>query len=116
MAAAAATQLYGGSIHQIEYAAEMGIEHHLGLTCDPVNGLVQIPCIERNAIAATRALSCSRLAILSDGFHRVSFDQCIAAMKETGNALPALYRETSKGGLARMFKTKNLERKRENNQ
>ena len=111
MAAAAATQLYGGSIHQIEYAAEMGIEHHLGLTCDPVNGLVQIPCIERNAIAATRALSCSRLAILSDGFHMVSFDQCVAAMKETGNALPALYRETSKGGLARVFKTKKVRMK-----
>lgn len=104
MAAAAATQLYGGSNRQIEYAAEMGIEHHLGLTCDPVDGLVQIPCIERNAIAATRALSCSHLAMLSDGFHRVSFDQCVAAMKETGNALPALYRETSKGGLARVYK------------
>ncbi|MGC8744246.1 MAG: L-serine ammonia-lyase [Verrucomicrobiia bacterium] len=105
MASAAATQLYGGSIHQIEYAAEMGIEHHLGLTCDPVNGLVQIPCIERNAHAATRALSCSQLALLSDGFHRVSFDQSVEAMKETGNALPALYRETAKGGLARIYKT-----------
>jgi L-serine dehydratase len=113
MASAAATQLYGGSIHQIEYAAEMGIEHHLGLTCDPVNGLVQIPCIERNAHAATRALSCAHLAIMSDGFHRVSFDQSVAAMKETGNALPALYRETAQGGLARIWKTNPLRQHKE---
>ena len=75
MAAAAATQLHGGTIKQIEYAAEMGLEHHLGLTCDPVNGLVQIPCIERNAHAATRALSCCHFALLSGGEHKISFDE-----------------------------------------
>lgn len=105
MAAAAATQLHGGSVRQIEYAAEMGIEHHLGLTCDPVGGLVQIPCIERNAHAAARALSCCHFAILSDGFHRVPFDKVVQAMKETGQALPRLYRETALGGLARALQS-----------
>jgi L-serine dehydratase len=100
MAAGAAVHLMGGSISQIEYAAEMGLEHHLGLTCDPVGGFVQIPCIERNAHAATRALSCCHFALLSDGVHKISFDDVVAAMKETGHALPPLYRETSMGGLA----------------
>ncbi len=100
MAAAAATQLMGGSIRQIEYAAEMGLEHHLGLTCDPVNGLVQIPCIERNVFAATRALDCAEFACYSDGSHRVSFDEVVRVMKQTGHDLPSLYRETSAGGLA----------------
>jgi L-serine dehydratase len=103
MAAAAATQLFGGSPPQIEYAAEMGLEHHLGLTCDPVAGLVQIPCIERNAHAATRAMSCCRFALLSDGLHRISFDDVVSVMVDTGKALPALYRETSSGGLAKVY-------------
>ncbi len=104
MAAAAATQLYGGSIRQIEYAAEMGLEHHLGLTCDPVKGLVQIPCIERNAHAAARAMSCCHLALLSDGVHKISFTEIVAVMKETGQALPSLYRETSGGGIAQAYR------------
>lgn len=104
MAAAAATQLYGGTVRQIEYAAEMGIEHHLGLTCDPVCGLVQVPCIERNAHAATRAISCSHFALLTDGRHLISFDEIVAVMKETGHALPSIYRETAKGGIARVYK------------
>lgn len=104
MAAAAATQILGGSVRQIEYAAEMALEHHLGLTCDPVDGLVQIPCIERNAHAATRAISCSHFALLSDGVHKISFDQVTAVMKETGQALPSLYRETSGGGLAKAYR------------
>lgn len=100
MASAATTQLYGGTIYQIEYSAEMGIEHHLGLTCDPVAGLVQIPCIERNAFAAARAMDHHVIAILSDGRHRISFDKAVDTMKRTGNDLPSLYRETSAGGLA----------------
>lgn len=103
MAAAAAAQLLGGSPPQVEYAAEMGLEHHLGLTCDPVKGLVQIPCIERNAHAAARALSCARFALLSDGLHRISFDDVVAVLLETGQALPTLYRETATGGLARIY-------------
>ena len=104
MAAAAATQLHGGTIRQIEYAAEMGLEHHLGLTCDPVNGLVQIPCIERNAHAATRALSCCHFALLSGGEHKISFDEITLVMNETGQALPSLYRETSVGGIAQAYR------------
>lgn len=104
MAAAAATQLHGGSVRQIEYAAEMGLEHHLGLTCDPVDGLVQIPCIERNAHAATRALSCCHFALLSGGEHKISFDEITRVMKETGEALPPLYRETSTGGIAQAYR------------
>lgn len=104
MAAAAAAQLMGGSIRQIEYAAEMGLEHHLGLTCDPVDGLVQIPCIERNVFAATRALDCAEFACYSDGTHRVSFDEVVAVMMQTGHDLPSLYRETSGGGLAANYR------------
>jgi len=104
MAAAAATQLHGGTVRQIEYAAEMGLEHHLGLTCDPVNGLVQIPCIERNAHAASRALSCCHFALLSGGDHKISFDEITRVMKETGQALPSLYRETSGGGIAQAYR------------
>ncbi len=100
MAAAAAAQLMGGSPRQIEYAAEMGIEHHLGLTCDPVAGLVQIPCIERNAIAALRAMDCAIMALFSDGTHRISFDQVVKTMWQTGRDLPDGYRETSSCGLA----------------
>ena len=100
MAAGAAAQLLGGSVRQIEYAAEMGLEHHLGLTCDPVEGLVQIPCIERNALAATRALTCADYALFSDGSHRISFDEVVEVMKETGRDLSFKYRETAFGGLA----------------
>lgn len=102
MAAAAACQLFGGSVSQIEYAAEMGLEHHLGMTCDPVCGLVQIPCIERNAFAAARALDANFYASLSDGNHRVSFDRAVRVMKQTGHDLPSLYKETSEGGLAKL--------------
>ncbi len=101
MAAAAACQLFGGTPSQIEYAAEMGLEHHLGLTCDPVCGLVQVPCIERNAIAAARALDANIYATLSDGSHLVSYDKVVEVMNETGHNLPSLYRETSEGGLAK---------------
>ena len=101
MASAATCQLFGGTPSQIEYAAEMGLEHHLGMTCDPVCGLVQIPCIERNAFAAARALDSNIYASFSDGFHRVSFDQVVEAMKQTGHDLPSLYKETGEGGLAR---------------
>ncbi len=101
MAAAAANQLFGGTPAQIEYAAEMGLEHHLGLTCDPICGLVQIPCIERNAYAAARALDSNIFAAYSDGTHRVSFDRVVTVMKQTGHDLPSLYKETSEGGLAK---------------
>lgn len=103
MAAAAVAQLMGGSPAQIEYAAEMGLEHHLGLTCDPVGGLVQIPCIERNAYAAARAMDAGIYALYTDGLHRVSFDQVVHVMKETGKDLPLVYKETSLGGLAKAF-------------
>ena len=102
MASAAANQLFGGSPTQIEYAAEMGLEHHLGMTCDPVCGLVQIPCIERNAYAAARALDANLYSSFTDGMHRVSFDKVVEVMKETGNDLPSLYKETSEGGLAKV--------------
>lgn len=100
MASVAASQLFGGSLAQIEYAAEMALEHHLGLTCDPMCGLVQIPCIERNAFAAARALDANTYSNFSDGTHRVSFDQVVEVMRQTGHDLPSLYKETSSGGLA----------------
>jgi L-serine dehydratase len=100
MAAGAAAQLMGGTPHQIEYAAEMGMEHHLGLTCDPILGLVQIPCIERNAIASVRAMDCASYALLSDGRHMVSFDEVVDTMAQTGRDMNRHYRETSEGGLA----------------
>lgn len=100
MAAAAASQLFGGTINQIEYAAEMGLEHHLGLTCDPICGLVQVPCIERNAFAAVRALDSCSYSTLSDGRHIIKFDKVVKTMKQTGHDLPSLYKETSQGGLA----------------
>lgn len=105
MASAATCQLFGGTPSQVEYAAEMGLEHHLGMTCDPVCGLVQIPCIERNAMAAARALDCNLYASFSDGFHRVSFDEVVSVMKQTGHDLPSLYKETGTGGLAMRVKT-----------
>lgn len=100
MAAVAANQLFGGTIQQIEYAAEMAMEHNLGLTCDPICGLVQIPCIERNTVAALRALDINLYALMSDGTHMVSFDKVVATMKLTGKDLPSLYKETALGGLA----------------
>lgn len=108
MAAAAACQLEGGDNKRIEYAAEMGLEHHLGLTCDPVDGLVQIPCIERNALAASRALDCATYALMSDGQNRVSYDDVLATMMQTGKDMNQDYRETAKGGLAHFFKEKIL--------
>ena len=103
MAAAAANQLFGGSITQIEYAAEMGLEHHLGMTCDPVCGLVQIPCIERNAYAAVRAMDSCLYSALTDGRHSVSFDKVVKVMKHTGHDLPSVYKETAEGGLAQHY-------------
>ncbi|MBN1424143.1 L-serine ammonia-lyase, iron-sulfur-dependent, subunit alpha [Candidatus Fermentibacteria bacterium] len=103
MASGAATKMLGGSIHQIEYAAETGLEHHLGLTCDPVAGLVQIPCIERNVFAASRAFACADFALLTDGRHRISFDEVVKVMVETGRDLLPRYRETAGGGLAGSF-------------
>lgn len=104
MASAATAQLFGGTVAQIEYAAEIGLEHFLGLTCDPVMGLVQIPCIERNAIAANRAVAAAEYALYTDGRHRVSFDDVVKAMRETGHDLPPLYKETAQGGLATLYK------------
>ena len=104
MAAAAAAQLLGGSTRQIEYAAEMGLEHHLGLTCDPIGGYVQIPWIERNAIAAVRAVDCAAYALFSDGHHIVSFDEVVRTMWETGRDLNSGYRETAAGGLAKIVR------------
>ena len=104
MAAAASNQAFGGSPQQIEYAAEMGLEHHLGLTCDPVCGLVQIPCIERNSFAALRALDANLASMLSDGKHIISFDKVVETMRLTGKDLPSLYKETSLGGLAKIGK------------
>lgn len=103
MASGAVNQLFGGTLAQIEYAAEMGLEHHLGMTCDPVCGLVQIPCIERNAFAAARALDSNMYAAFSDGSHSVSFDKVVDVMKQTGHDLPSLYKETAQGGLAKNY-------------
>ncbi len=103
MAAAAANYVFGGSLATIEYAAEMGLEHHLGMTCDPVCGLVQIPCIERNAHAAARALDANVYATFADGVHRIPYDKTVEVMKQTGHDLPSLYRETSQGGLAKEY-------------
>lgn len=100
MASAAVAYLLGGTPRQCETAAEIGLEHFLGLTCDPVMGLVQVPCIERNAIAATRAIVAGEMAILSDGQHMVSFDTVVKTMVQTGHDLPSLYRETAEGGLS----------------
>ncbi|MBQ9754919.1 MAG: L-serine ammonia-lyase [Lentisphaeria bacterium] len=106
MASAAAAAIFGGTVPQIEYAAEIGLEHFLGLTCDPVMGLVQIPCIERNAIAANRAVVSAEMALLSDGVHFISFDTVVQTMLQTGKDMPSLYRETSEGGLSRFAKIK----------
>lgn len=111
MAAAAACQLEGGDNAQIAYASEMGLEHHLGLTCDPVDGLVQIPCIERNAMAASRAIDCATYAIAASASNRISYDDILMTMMQTGKDMNSDYRETAKGGLARFFKEKILRRK-----
>ncbi len=102
MAAGACAQLLGGTTYQIEYAAASGLEHHLGLTCDPIAGLVQVPCIERNAFGAQRAFDSALYAIHSDGRHLVPFDNVVEVMEQTGHDLPSLYKETSLGGLATM--------------
>ena len=100
MAAGALAAVLGGTIEQIENAAEIGMEHNLGLTCDPVAGQVQIPCIERNAIAATKAINAARMALRGDGSHYISLDQVIRTMLETGRDMQSKYKETSLGGLA----------------
>ena len=104
MAAAAAAELFELDLDQIEYAAEMSIEHHLGLTCDPIMGLVQIPCIERNAIAAMRALNAVNLADFLADSRKISFDMIVDTMYETGKDLKVMYRETAEGGMAKKFK------------
>jgi L-serine dehydratase len=100
MAAAAITAVLGGTIDQIENAAEIAMEHHLGLTCDPIAGLVQIPCIERNAMGSVKAVNASRMALIGDGQHHVSLDKVIKTMKQTGFDMQSIYKETSLGGLA----------------
>lgn len=100
MAAAGLTELLGGSPRQVENAAEIGIEHNLGLTCDPVGGLVQIPCIERNAVGAVKAINAARIALSGDGTHQVSFDKAVKTMRETGADMKDKYKETARGGLA----------------
>jgi L-serine dehydratase len=100
MAAGALCAVMGGSPEQVENAAEIGMEHHLGLTCDPVGGLVQIPCIERNAIAAVKAINAARMALRGDGTHFVSLDQVIKTMRDTGADMMTKYKETARGGLA----------------
>ena len=103
MAAAALAELYGLNLEQVEYAAEIAMEHHLGLTCDPICGLVQIPCIERNAVAALRALNACNLSYFLYGSRNISFDMVVRTMYETGQDLSYHYRETSEGGLARIY-------------
>ena len=100
MAAAGLTAVLGGSVAQIENAAEIAMEHHLGMTCDPVMGLVQIPCIERNAMGAVKAVNASRMALIGDGQHQISLDKVIRTMKQTGHDMQTIYKETSLGGLA----------------
>ena len=103
MAAAALAELYGQNLDQVEYAAEVAMEHHLGLTCDPICGLVQIPCIERNAVAAVRAMNACNLSYFLTGSRRISYDMVCRAMKETGVNLDHRFRETSEGGLAKLY-------------
>jgi L-serine dehydratase len=100
MAAAGLVAALNGTNEQIENAAEIGMEHNLGLTCDPVAGLVQIPCIERNAMGAVKAINAARLAMRGDGTHKVSLDQVISTMRQTGADMSTIYKETSQGGLA----------------
>jgi L-serine dehydratase len=100
MAAGGLAAVLGGTPEQVENAAEIGMEHHLGLTCDPVGGLVQIPCIERNAVASVQAINAARMALAGDGNHYVSLDQVIKTMRETGADMKTKYKETARGGLA----------------
>lgn len=100
MAAGALTEIVGGSVDAVENAAEIGMEHNLGLTCDPVGGLVQVPCIERNAMGAIKAINASRLALRGSGLHKVSLDKVIKTMWDTGNDMKSKYKETARGGLA----------------
>lgn len=100
MAAAGLAAVLGASVDQVENAAEIGMEHHLGMTCDPISGQVQIPCIERNAVAAVKAITAARIAMAGDGVHIVSLDQVMRTMFETGRDMQAKYKETSQGGLA----------------
>ena len=100
MAAAGLAAVMGGTGEQIENAAEIGMEHNLGLTCDPVGGLVQIPCIERNAMGAIKAVNAARMALRGDGVHHVSLDMVIKTMRDTGADMKSKYKETAKGGLA----------------
>ena len=100
MAAAGLAEVLGGTPEQVENAAEIAVEHNLGLTCDPVGGLVQIPCIERNAIASVKAIAAARMAIRGDGTHFVSLDRAIKTMRETGADMKDKYKETARGGLA----------------
>ena len=104
MAAAALAEFYGMEIDQIEYAAEVALEHHLGLTCDPIAGLVQIPCIERNAVAAMRAINAVRISTFLTATRKISFDLVVETMYETGRDLNRIYRETAEGGLAKLYK------------
>ena len=110
MAAAAITYLFGLNTSQIQYAAEIALEHHLGLTCDPICGLVQVPCIERNAVAAMRALNACNLAYFLTETQRISLDMVIATMYETGISMNQRFRETAEGGLAKMFNRRRLDR------
>ncbi|BBI52709.1 hypothetical protein HORIV_51300 [Vreelandella olivaria] len=100
MAAAGLAEVLGGTPGQVENAAEIGLEHNLGLTCDPVGGLVQVPCIERNAIASVKAINAARMALHGDGEHFISLDKVIRTMRDTGRDMQDKYKETSKGGLA----------------
>jgi L-serine dehydratase len=100
MAAAGLAAVLGGSPEQVENAAEIGMEHHLGLTCDPVGGLVQIPCIERNAVASVQAINAARMGLAGDGTHYVSLDKVIKTMREPGADMKTKYKETARGGLA----------------
>jgi L-serine dehydratase len=103
MAAAGLTAMLNGSVGQIENAAEIAMEHHLGMTCDPVMGLVQIPCIERNAMGSVKAVNACRMALIGDGQHHISLDRVIRTMKQTGEDMQTMYKETSLGGLAVNF-------------
>lgn len=107
MAAAGLDYLYGLSTNQIQYAAEIALEHHLGLTCDPILGLVQVPCIERNAVAAMRAMNCCNLSFFLSDTQRISFDIAVRTMYETGKSINRRFRETSEGGLAKMYGRRN---------
>ena len=100
MAAGALAEVMGGTPEQVENAAEIGMEHNLGLTCDPVGGLVQVPCIERNAMASVKAINAARIALHGDGQHFVSLDNVIKTMRDTGRDMKTKYKETARGGLA----------------